>query len=170
MTINILTVIILTMQDEWLASQVCTALMRIGTRMATVFDQQFAPLGLTQAQFRLLLAVREEGGAEGIASSVLAERLLLERATVSVLTTRLVERGLLRRTDGENRRTFLLRLTDESRALLEQVVPHAVALADHTLADFSLEEMRRTLALLDTLESHLRGGDRPASPPTPDRA
>ncbi len=157
------------MQNDLLASYLCTALMRIGTRLATVFDQHFAPLGLTQAQFRLLLAVWEEGGAEGIASSVLAECLLLERATVSVLATRLLERGLLRRMDGENRRTFLLTLSAEGHALLQHVLPHAVGLADHTLADFSPEEMRRVLALLDTLETHLRGGDRPASPPKLDR-
>ena len=42
-------------------------LMRIGTRMATGFDQHFAELGITQAQFRILLAVWEQGGAAGIA-------------------------------------------------------------------------------------------------------
>ena len=67
--------------------------------MATVFDQKFARFGLTQAQFRVLLAICE-AGRDGIAPSTLAAQLLIERATVSVLTTRLVERGWLARTAG----------------------------------------------------------------------
>ena len=81
------------MKDKLLASWVCRALMRIGTRMATGFDQHFAELGVTQAQFRILLAVWEQGGAQGIAPSVLANHFLIERSTISILTNRMVERG-----------------------------------------------------------------------------
>jgi DNA-binding MarR family transcriptional regulator len=90
--------------------------------MATGFDQHFADLGITQAQFRILLAVWEQGGAEGIAPSVLAHHLLIERGTISVLTNRMVERGWLARRPGENRRTFRLTLTQTGRQLLEKVI------------------------------------------------
>lgn len=123
--------------------------------MATTFDQKFSRFGLTQAQFRVLLAVWE-AGAEGVTPSTLADRLLIERATVSVLTARLVERGWLARRPGENRRTFLLALTASGTASLLEALPHAVALADETLAGFRREELRETLALLDRLEAHLR--------------
>ena len=88
------------MSDELLTSWVCTALMRIGTRMATGFDQHFAELGITQAQFRILLAVWELGGTDGIAPSVLANHLLIERGTISILTNRMIERGWLVRKPG----------------------------------------------------------------------
>ena len=143
------------MQDAPLPAALCTALMRVGTRMATLFDQKFSRFGLTQAQFRVLLAVCE-AGAEGVTPSALADRLLIERATVSVLTTRLVERGWLARQPGENRRTFLLVLTDTGAASLSEALPHAMALAEETLAGFHREELRETLALLDRLEAHLR--------------
>jgi hypothetical protein len=71
--------------------------------MATGFDQHFATLGITQSQFRVLLAVWEQGGSEGIAPSVLADHLLIERGTVSVLTNRMMEIGWLARRPGENR-------------------------------------------------------------------
>src|SRR5687768_15250257 len=106
------------MTDELLTSWICTALMRIGTRMATGFDQHFADLGSTQAQFRSLLAVWKQGGAEGIAPSVLADHLLIGRGTISILTNRMVERGWLARKPGENRRTYRLTLTAKSRQLL----------------------------------------------------
>jgi DNA-binding MarR family transcriptional regulator len=144
-------------RDDLLTSWICTALMRIGTRMATGFDQHFAALGITQSQFRILLAVWEEGGAEGIAPSVLAHHLLIERGTISILTNRMVELGWLARTPGENRRTFRLTLTSTGRQLLDKVIPLAVELADHTLAGISSTQLHQMRANLELIESRLRG-------------
>lgn len=143
--------------DELLTSWICTALMRIGTRMATGFDQHFAELGITQAQFRILLAVWEQGGAEGIAPSVLANHLLIERGTISILTNRMVELGWLARKPGENRRTYRLTLTSTGRQLLDKVIPLAVELADHTLSGFSPTQLRQMRTNLELIESRLRG-------------
>ena len=125
--------------------------------MAAVFDRHFETMGMTQAQFRLLLAIWEKGGAEGLPPSALADHLLIERATVSVLTQRLVSGGLLERRPGENRRTHLLALTEPGRALLFQVLPHAVALAEDTLAGIDPAHLRQMQAQLDTIEDQLRG-------------
>ena len=145
------------MEDEkLLTSWICTALMRIGTRMATGFDQHFSKLGVTQAQFRVLLAVRELGETEGIAPSVLADYLLIERGTVSVLTNRMVERGWLSREPGANRRTYRLSLTETGRQVLEEVIPRAIALADHTLSGISHEELVQMRANLEHIETKLR--------------
>jgi len=144
------------MKDEYLASWVCTALMRIGTRLATGFDQHFAPLGITQAQFRTLLAIWEQGGMEGITPSALAEHLLIERATVSVLTSRMIEQGWLARKPGENRRTFRLVLTEAGTQMLRALIPRAVALADQTLSDISYDQMRQMQASLELVEARLR--------------
>ena len=145
------------MEDKLLSSWICTALMRIGTRMATGFDQHFAELGITQAQFRILLAVWEQGGAEGIAPSALANHLLIERGTTSVLTHQMVKRGWLVRKPGENRRTYRLTLTSTGRQLLDKVIPLAVELADHTLSGISPTELHQMRANLELIESRLRG-------------
>lgn len=131
-------------------------MMRIGTRMATVFDQHFAELGVTQAQFRMLLAV-DDAGPEGVSPSTLADQLLLERATVTVITSRLVERELLERRPGSNRRTFRLVLTSEGAALLSRVVPTAIELADETLSGHRAEELRAMQAMLESIEARVRG-------------
>jgi DNA-binding MarR family transcriptional regulator len=145
------------MDNNLLTSWICTALMRIGTRMATGFDQHFAELGITQAQFRILLAVWEHGGAEGIAPSLLAHHLLIERGTISVLTNRMVERGWLARRPGENRRTFRLTLTPTSQELLEKVIPLAIELADHTLSGISPAHLGQLRTNLELIEAGLRG-------------
>jgi DNA-binding MarR family transcriptional regulator len=141
--------------EELSASWLCTALMRIGSRMATHFDQHFAGLGITQAQFRVLLAVNDTE-TEGIAPSALAEHLLIERATISVLTNRLVERGLLRRQPGENRRTFNLALTEAGALSLHQLIPAAMTLADSTLQGVTPAEQQEMHKLLTAVERHLR--------------
>lgn len=140
----------------YLSSWVCTALMRLGTRMATGFDQHFAPIGVTQAQFRILLAVWEESGAEGIAPSVLADRLLIERATVSVITSRMIERGWLARRPGENRRTFRLFLAPEGERLLDRLLPSAVALAEATLEGIDPAVLAQVRQTLEIVEARLR--------------
>lgn len=123
--------------------------------MATHFDQYFAQYSITQAQFRVLLAIGDAETA-GIAPSVLAELLLIERATISVLTQRLVGRGLLMRQPGENRRTFNLALTEEGASLLHQLVPAAITLADDTLRAVTAAEQQEMQKLLAVIERHLR--------------
>jgi DNA-binding MarR family transcriptional regulator len=149
------------MSDDSITSWVCTALMRIGTRMATGFDQHFAKLGITQAQFRILLAIWEQGGAEGVAPSTLADYLLIERGSVSVLTNRMVERGWLSRQPGENRRTYRLALTRAGNQLLHKVIPRAVGLADHTLSGISRDQLRQMRANLELIEATLRDSTPP---------
>jgi DNA-binding MarR family transcriptional regulator len=144
------------MTEQDLPSWICTALMRIGTRMATGFDQHFAKLGITQAQFRILLAVWEEGGEEGIAPSVLADYLLIERGTVSVLTDRLVRGGWLFRKAGDSRRTYKLILTDAGQSVLLDAIPRAIALANHTLSGISPAELRQLRNSLELIEARLR--------------
>ena len=124
--------------------------------MAATFDQHFAAWGITQAQFRLMLAILEEGGDTGISPSVLADHLLIERATISVLTQKMVERGLLERLPGENRRTFQLALTGQGQELLSAIIPHAVALAEETLRSINHAQLLEMRSMLDSVELHLR--------------
>ncbi len=133
--------------------------------MATLFDQNMAEYGITQAQFRVLLEIYNRGGHAGVAPSVLADHLLIERGTVTVLTSRMVNQGLLTRKAGENRRTFQLCLTDVGRSKLEAVLPSAISLADEVLEGVTQEEMRRVLEQLAKLEVHLRTNNSRASTP-----
>ncbi len=130
--------------------------MRIGIRMATEFDHRFIDLGLTQAQFRILLAVDELGGDQGIAPSSLADCLLIERGTVSVMTGRMVNKGWLARQSGENRRTFRLVLTGEGHAVLQQAIPRAMNLARKTLAYIPAEQLQTMHTNLEKVETILR--------------
>ncbi len=130
--------------------------MRIGIRMATEFDHRFSDLGLTQAQFRILLAVNELGGAQGIAPSALADYLFIERGTVSVMTGRMVNKGWLARQGGENRRTFRLVLTGDGHAILQQAIPRAMELARKALMYVPTEQLQMMNTHLEKVEKVLR--------------
>ena len=142
--------------DPELASRVCLAVMRVGTRMAVGFDQRFAPFGLTQAQFRLLIGVWNCGGREGATPTALAEYLFLERASVSVMVKRLLAEGLLARLPERDRRSYRVVLTEKSGALMTVVGARAQALADETLADFPAAELKAFEGALKRLEERLR--------------
>ncbi|MBX3045391.1 MAG: winged helix-turn-helix transcriptional regulator [Anaerolineales bacterium] len=144
------------MQAATLYSEVCMALMRIGTRMATGFDQHFAQAGLTQAQFRLLLAAWSEGGAEGASPSHLADYLLIERATVSVLSQNLVKRGWLSRHPGSDRRSYKLAVTAAGGRVLQNAVPTALALAEQTLEGLTPKQLQSVLQTLQLIEGRMR--------------
>lgn len=132
--------------------QLCTQLMRIGTFMATSFDRDMAEVGLSQAQLRTFLSLLSEPLSPG----TLAERSMLEKATVSLVVQRMVESGWLERLPGQNRRTHLLSITALGHQVLSQAIPRANDLADRTLAPLSDPELSQLLQLLGKLETHMR--------------
>jgi len=144
--------------ESLLASEICTAMMRIGTRMAAVFDREFRPHGLSQAQFRTLLVVAEE--PEGLAPSALADRLLLERATITSVVDRMVVQGLLERRAGSDRRSHRLVLTEAGRERMCAAIPPAVMLADHTLSGMSPKDLKALQETLSQIEARVRAHDR----------
>lgn len=131
---------------------VCTALMRIGTHMATVFDRRMAEFGLTQAQFRTLLSLCDEE----LSPTELADRSMLERATTSLVAQRMVASEWLERKPGPNRRTHLLSVTPKGQEALHQALPPATELAEAAVAALSEDELEQLARLLGKMEAHLR--------------
>ncbi len=137
-------------------SRICLALMRVGIRMAVGFNQHFEKLGLTQAQFRVVLAVWNLGGSTGVTPTELAEYLFLERATVSVLLKKLFDKQLLAQQPGENRRSYRVTLTAQGADLLRRVSPTAQTHANDIFTGFPDDDVQRFEDMLSTLESRLR--------------
>jgi DNA-binding MarR family transcriptional regulator len=124
--------------------------------MAAGFNQHFDKLGLTQAQFRVVLAVWNLGAGGGVTPSELAAYLFLERASVSVLLKKLFDKQLLAPQAGENRRSYRVTLTEQGVALLRRASPTAQSLADATFEGFAPADVQRFEEMLRTLETRLR--------------
>lgn len=151
-------------EEALLASRLSMSLMRLGTRIASGFDTHFHTLGLTQAQFRLLLTLWEEGGDTGLSPGSLADRLLIERPSVSTLVTTLVHRGWIERRPGQNRRTHQLVLTPTGSNVLQRAIPSAVTIADYIFSNLDAPELPQLRSLLDSIEQRLRDFAPPATP------
>jgi len=102
-------------------SCLCLHAQRAARALARRFDNAFRPLGLTNGQFSLMMALhRPEPPALGAVAALLA----MDRTTLTAALKPLARRGLVGiEVDPEDRRSRLLRLTSEGRALLASAVP-----------------------------------------------
>ncbi|HEX3363915.1 MarR family transcriptional regulator [Phenylobacterium sp.] len=107
--------------------------------------------GLNIPEWRLIAVLAEKGGATQLD---LGAATRMDKVTVSRAAIALVARGLMRRAPNpRDKRSHLLSLTAQGRALYDQVAPKALALEDTVLADFSAEEVDTLIAMLRRLEA-----------------
>lgn len=99
----------------------CLAAQRAARQLARRFDRLFAPLGLTNGQFSLMV------GLQGMVSPRLgqvAALLAMDQTTVTAAVKALERRGLVvQAVDAADSRARRVSLTDAGRALLVRAVP-----------------------------------------------
>ncbi len=119
----------------------CLAAQRAARTLARRFDDAFRPLGLTNGQFSLLMALNRP---KPPSIAPLAEFLAMDRTTLTAALKPLERRGLIRITvDPDDGRGRLLSLAGQGRKLLAKAVPiwrehHAIL--DRQAASASLRD------------------------------
>lgn len=102
-------------------SCLCLATQRAARRLARRFDRAFQPVGLTNGQFSLMMALH---GSRAPKLAALAAFLAMDRTTLTAALKALERRGLVRvAADPVDRRARLLALTEAGRAALAAAVP-----------------------------------------------
>ncbi|MDG1370255.1 MAG: MarR family transcriptional regulator [Paracoccaceae bacterium] len=125
----------------------------VSRMMRAWFDERAQELGLTRAQWRVLVHL---AGREGLNQSSLAEILELDTVTLGRHIDRLERDGWLeRRSDPTDRRAWCLYLTPASRPTLNKM--EAVAFDTITVAmrDVDEEERARFMNTLLQIKSNL---------------
>jgi len=124
----------------------CLHTQRAARALARRFDEAFRPLGLTNGQFSLLMALnRPEPPTLGSVAALLA----MDRTTLTAALKSLERRKLVKvAVDKEDRRSRRLALTPAGRALLSRAFPiwkdeHAAL--ERELQAFSLPQVRAAL-------------------------
>jgi DNA-binding MarR family transcriptional regulator len=99
----------------------CLHVQRAARALARRFDEAFRPLGLTNGQFSLMMALnRPQPPNMGSVAALLA----MDRTTLTAALKPLERRGLVAVTvDRTDKRSRLMTLTPAGRALLAQAVP-----------------------------------------------
>jgi DNA-binding MarR family transcriptional regulator len=99
----------------------CLATQRAARRLARRFDRLFAPLGLTNGQFSMLVAL---SGQWRPRLGELADFLGMDSTTMTAAIKPLQKRGLVAlQADDADGRIRRPRLTDEGRAVVAKAVP-----------------------------------------------
>lgn len=105
--------------------------------------------GITRREWRLIALLAAHGA---MSPSELAQRAHLERARISRLITELAEKKLICRASlAEDRRRAEVDLTEDGRALYDELFPQSVRLNTEVLAALTPQEVQAFERALDKL-------------------
>ena len=116
------------------------------TTGVTAEVQERERTGLRHLEFGVMVHVQDTPGLD---QNSLAERLALDRTTISAMVFRLEQQGLLERAvNGSDRRARVLRLTRKGRALHDRVRPLAQAAQERILTVLTPAERKSFIDML----------------------
>lgn len=98
----------------------CFNLRKAARAVTQYYGEALKPSGLRATQFTLLVAIYNAGP---ITINRLAERLIMDRTTLTRNLRPLEKQGLIESASGEDRRTRAVTLTDRGREVLSQALP-----------------------------------------------
>jgi MarR family transcriptional regulator for hemolysin len=129
----------------------------IARLMRKNFNRRVQSLGLTQAQYRVILHLSR---CEGIQQVALAEILEIQPITLARLLDKLEATNLIeRRRDPEDRRAFCLYLTTSAYPLLETILQLATQTRADAIGQLTGDELAAFSITLKTLKENLLVAD-----------
>lgn len=141
--------------DGYLPYRLSVLSNAVSRKIADIYEREF---GLSIWQWRIIAVLGER---EGLTSTEVAQRTLMDKPTVSRAAASLIERGILeRQIDRDDRRRAPMRLSDEGQAIYAAVIPMALESEREFLNALTSEEAET----LHTLLSRLAGVVSPDSP------
>jgi DNA-binding MarR family transcriptional regulator len=145
--------------EPWRESQLgpcaCSQLRQAARAVSGLYDEFLAASGVTVTQYALLVNV---GRADGVSRTVLADRLGMERTTLTRNLRPLERGGLIREEAGTDRRVRVLRLTPRGLATLNWSYPHWEEAQKVFLAKFGDDRFGQLLGLLQAASAAAKAG------------
>lgn len=134
------------MQQKDIYSQPGFLIRRLHQRSTAEFAAATNGLDVTQIQFSILLSIRD---FPGIDATRISDLIYSDRTTIRQALLILEQKNLIKREMGaQDRRTKILVITDEGRALLETVGKVVPRLADAILQGLNGRERQLFMRLL----------------------
>jgi DNA-binding MarR family transcriptional regulator len=134
--------------DDFLPFRLSYTSNLVSDTIARTYEAMF---GLSIPEWRTVAVVAETGG---ITQQAIGQRTRMDKVTVSRAAIALVERGLLaRRPHVGDRRSHMLVLTDDGRALHAAIAPKALDLEQRIFASFAPDEMANLVAMLRRIDA-----------------
>lgn len=120
-------------------------------------DQFFAPFGLTDVQFNLMMLVKHQSGSEsGLSQAQLSAMMLVNRANITSLVDRMEKTGLVERTDSPaDRRYNIVKLTAKGKKLLDDVEPIYAKEIKKIMAALKDADQKKLISMLESVRANL---------------
>lgn len=127
---------------------------RTALKLQLEMARRTKPFGLSPQQWSVLNRL---GELDGIPQKELAERTFKDPPTIARILDRLAERGLIgRRENPDDRRAFLVDLTDAGRELRALLLPVAAKMNEDAASGLSEDESRLLLSLLNRVQRNFQ--------------
>ena len=137
------------------AMEVFGALMGASAELLSAVNFTLARHGLSQARFRLLLRLRQ-AGRRGLHPRELAEKLGIERASVTSLLDGIERKGLAKRQPFEgDRRSIMVALTPKGIHFIDSLAPVRLRKIAELMSCLSVAERKTLVSLLDRIQSNI---------------
>ena len=145
------------MFDENLDRSLGFLLNDVSRQLRNRLDRKARALGLTRAQWRVMMFLRRHEGAR---QSELAALLEVENVTLGRHIDRLEESGWVeRRSDPSDRRAWLLYLADKSMPILDKLAVVLIETRETALTGFSAQERDDLIETLLRIKRNLADAD-----------
>jgi DNA-binding MarR family transcriptional regulator len=123
------------------------------SRLARLLDRElkefFAGYGLERWEFDVLATLRRSGAPYELTAGALIRAAMVTSGAITNRIDRLAGRGLVERVpDQEDRRSVRVRLTDQGRTLIDEIMAAHVANEVRLLATLAPEERNQLAGLL----------------------
>lgn len=121
-------------------------------------DAFFAPLGLTDVQFNMMMLLKYQSGRQaGLSQADLSRMMLVHRANITSLVDRMEKAGLAERTaDAKDRRYNIVKLTGKGRKKLEEVVPLYAKEVIKIMSPLKNSEQKKLIHYLENIRAGLK--------------
>ena len=138
--------------DAFLPYRLSVASNLVSDAIASTYHSLF---GLRIPEWRLVAVLAEHSA---MTQAAIGQATRMDKVTVSRAAAALVGRGLAeRRPSASDRRSHLLALSADGRALYAQVAPKALEMEARLFAGFATDEVDRFRAMLERLEAAAGG-------------
>ena len=144
--------------DDLSGAELSRLIRLLSTGYETIFKGRMANENLSGPRWRILLQLfmAEEIGEPGVSPSKLAQARNVSKNTISTLLRSLEERDLITRVISANdRRSFIIHLSDKGRLLVQERSPQHLHLLNELAADLLPEERLLLISLLQRLYKSL---------------
>ena len=135
---------------ELAAACTCTHIRKAARVITQFYDTFLQPTGLRMTQFIVLVVIAL---SEQETVMQVAEKLAMDRSALARSLKSLEEQDLLTVEPGRDRRTRLVRLTEQGRHALTRTLPYWRQAQEQLITRFGEEQARLLLAELKSIES-----------------